>query len=209
MSQSKSVYWVQNPKANGKRQRQPTNAAGDSSRSNSEPEPACRSRCVPDREWVEIPYTAALTNSYTPCGWDECYPAGAPDPDETETVIRSRRYPTVFHRVKPDGPAVHESTAEPTNVHPFAGANPAGERESIESITELRAGDGVTWDCLETPVVVIEQSETSGVLVSGPSGGEYQLHTRYGGAVVAYPGYGRVSGLARIVPDNHPQPEAV
>jgi hypothetical protein len=217
MSQSKSSYGARAPKGSENEHCHPKkNAAaresGDGSQTAAEPEPACQCRYVDEWEWVEIPYTAALAASYNACKWDECFADGPPDVDSVETVIRSRRYPTVFHSVD------HQPTRDRENVesvwnHPFESADldeSKTESESVESITELCVGDGVAWDCLETPLVVIERNEANGVVLKGPAGGEYQLRARYDGALVVMPGRGCVEGLVRIADDHHrPEPEAV
>jgi hypothetical protein len=191
MSQSKSSYGARAPKGSENKHCQPKkNAAerksGDGSQTAAEPEPACQCRYVDEWEWVEIPYTAALAASYNACKWDECFIDGPPDVDSVETVIRSRRYPTVFHSV--GHPTRDRENVESVWNHPFESADldeSKTESESVESITELCVGDGVAWDCLETPLVVIERNEANGVVLKGPFGGEYQLRARLSSCRVA------------------------
>lgn len=223
MSQSKSSYGVSTPKDTGRKQRKPQStpesaSASEGSEAKTKPVPACRCKSVNDWEWVETPYTDALADTYSPCEWGDCYPNGPPDPDETETVVRSRRYPSVIHRVE------HQSVEADANTdanneseesawdHPFRAGDLGGnESVPVESVAEVRVGDGVAWDCIEIPLLVVGHHETCGMVVKGPSGGEYQLRTRYDGRAVVMPGRGCVENLVRVVIDNHhqPEPEAV
>jgi hypothetical protein len=220
MSQSKSAYGTQNPKGTGKRQCQQHRQSSTEAGTEPSPEPACRSRHVSDWEWIEIPCTAALTASYTPCEWDDCFGDSPPDANEIETVVRSRRYPSVYHRCYSDT-TDHHSTRErddptdeegPADTHPVfeTHANAAQKRESIESVTNLCEGDGVTWNALETSLVVVEKTDSANYRLEGPAGGEYELRKRYDGALLVYPGYGHIDGLSRVMPaGDRPQLEAV
>ena len=214
MSQSKSAYETQNPKGNGQRHCQQQRQSSTETGTDPSPEPACRSRYVDDWEWIEIPCTTALTASYTPCEWDECFGDGPPDVDELETVVRSRRYPSVFHRCHTDH-STHESDDPATedgltNTHPVFETNASEKREPVESITDLHEGDGVTWTALGTSLAVVERTESAGIRLEGPAGGEYELRKRYDEALVVYPGHGRIDDLTRVVPvDDQPRPEMV
>lgn len=153
-------------------------------------EPACSIANADYLEWRKTPYTAALADIYPPCENPDCFPDGVPEPDAFEHVIRSRHCPTVFHRPR-------DGCAQPP---PSADQEPASEPEPIESITDLRPGDGVVWGASQLPLVVMSAtSDPAGtVALRGPNGGEYELDELPGSSYAVSRGYGCVSGVRRI-----------
>ena len=86
--------------------------------------------------------------------------------------------------------------------------------KSLNSITELREGDGVLWQGQSTPLVVVEPATTPDgtVALIGPNGGEYYIEGRPECARAYYisPGYACQRELRRVVPArDHSQSERV
>jgi hypothetical protein len=214
MSQSGSAYEDKSPKDSARTRRHRPDISGDTTdgESDSAPEPACRSRHVEDWNWREIPYSDRVLASYRLCEWPECFGDGPPDAT-TETVIRSRRAPTVIHRPHESDTHSHEATDESyscghnehTDTRAFeAEVNPA-DYQPVTAVAELRLGDGVIWEALETPKEVIKRNdESSAVTLEGPAGGEFVLRERYDSGLVAYPGHGCVS-VSRIPAGSRPE----
>lgn len=161
--------------------------------------PACSTGAVEAYDWREIPYTQPLLEFYRPCKCPSCYPEGAPAPEEVETVVRSTKYPTSFHRL--GGFIEGDAEDEDENMSTFTDDEIAA-RESLTDITDLRIGDGVMWFDEQTPLVAVETTpDPSGtVVLEGPGGGEYTLSSRQNGSFIVYPGYGRVE-VERVVPE--------
>lgn len=155
------------------------------------PLPACSMANADYLEWRDTPYTAALADIYPPCENPACFPDGVPEPDAFESVVRSRHYPTVFHR-----PAISDPAPSTDRV-------PASEPESIETITDLSPGDGVVWGASQLPLVVVSAtSDPAGTVeLRGPDGGEYELDERSGSTYAVDRGYGCISGVRRIPSD--------
>lgn len=166
-------------------------------RSNRRCLPACPMGNVDSLEWRETPYTASLVEFHPPCSSPECFPQEAPDPSSLDVVIRSRHYPTVFHRPRSD---CADEVSSNDSTDRFADSEP----ESLTSITELSLGDGVVWGASKLPLIVEETtSDPSGeITLRGPDGGEYFLEGRPDGTDAVYPGYGCVPGLQRLPSDS-------
>lgn len=202
MSQSKSAYGVEEPKDSARTHRQRPDTAGDG----PDPQPACRSRAVGHsierRKWRETAYSDRLQAFFDPCSWPECFPDGPPDVSNTETVVRSSREPTVYHR-----PQTAECQSE-TESHEHGDSETdraATVRKSISKITELRDGDGVVWDGQSEPMLVVKPTDDPGGVVQlvGSNGGEYRVEAWPECARPYYiRGYGCRNELARIVPAN-------
>lgn len=159
--------------------------------------PACPMGAVESLEWRETPYTASLEEFHPPCSSPECFPKGTPDPSELDDVVRSRHYPTVFHRPRSDC-MDEEISDDPADR--FADSDPL----ELTSITELSRGDGVVWGASKLPLVVEETTtDPSGeIQLRGPDGGEYVLEGRPEGIDAVYPGYGCVPGLKWLPSDS-------
>jgi hypothetical protein len=218
MSQSKPSYEVRTPKDSARTRRERQNTNPDTESVETRVEPACRSRAVghsvEKRNWREVAYDERRLVSYRPCAWPECFPDGAPDITEIETVIRSTHQPTVYHR--PRNTESDQSTADGENSDGAADASAIGHAvttEAITTIAELREGDRVVWEGQSTPMRVDGSADEAGVVaLSGPDGGEYHIEERPEVAQPYYvsPCYGYQSAIGRLVPaDDQSRPEAV
>jgi hypothetical protein len=222
MSQSKPSYGANSRKGTARAHRHRPNTSDETTDSESDPEPACRSgstgASVDGREWREVPYSPRLLASYSPCAWSECYPNGPPDVDDTETVVRSCSHPTTYHRPSAEHDpcdSEHNSTGadETATATPqFVAAADSGEY--LSSITEVQEGNGVIWSGQSTPLLVIEAAaEPGGTLhLRGPDGGEYTVEARPDSArsYAVYPGVGVVTEMRRVMPaDDQPRSGAV
>ena len=176
MSQSNPPYNVKSPKGTARSQREQHNNQPDPSSAETV-EPACRARKsgrgIERREWREMPYDSRTRTFYQPCEW--CYPDDEPDESDVETVIRSCRDPTKYHRLRDDP----ESDEAPSNGPPDA-TNIQDTGDPIESVTDLRIGQRVIWESREYPLRVVETAtESDGTIaLRGHNGGEYQLEGR-------------------------------
>lgn len=212
MSQSNPFYGAEGPKDSARAHRRRPDTPAETDDSEPTPQPACRSRHVEKWDWHAIPYTDRVLASYRLCEWPECFGDGPPDASTTETVIRSQRAPTVIHRPhEPDtySQATDKSHGHGYDQHPDARAREIETRpadyESVTAVAELRLGDGVIWETLDTPKVVIERNDESpAVTLEGPAGGEFVLRERYDSELLVYPGHGCVSA-SRIPADGRPE----
>jgi hypothetical protein len=209
MSQSKHSYGVEDPKDSARTHRRRPDRSAETGDSGPAPQPACRSRHVEKWDWRAIPYTDRVLASYRLCEWPECFGDDPPDAT-TETVIRSQRAPTVIHRPHEPDTHSHEATDEShghdehTDARAFEIEGSLEDYQSVTTVAELRLGDGVIWESLDTPKVVIERNDESpAVTLEGPAGGEFVLRERYDCTLVAYPGHGCVS-VSRIPADGRP-----
>ena len=184
MSHSNSGYGVNSPKGTAHSQgEQHTN---QSETTDSETvEPACRTvkmgRGIDRREWREMPYVGGTNTFYEPCNWSECYPDGPPDESETETVVRSCRAPTVYHRPRDDSEQTHETNdPEPTADDTRSLQDAIETIGPISSLTDLQEGQRVAVENRKHPLCVTETtSEPDGTIgLRGPEGGEYQVEGR-------------------------------
>lgn len=183
MSHSNSDYGVKSPKGTARSQGEQHDNQSETTDSETV-EPACRTvdmgRGVDRREWREMPYVGGTNTFYEPCNWPECYPDGAPDESETETVVRSCRAPTVYHRPRDDKPN-HETNSPKTAAN---GTHPSQDAIEtigpISSLTELQAGQRVILKNWKHPLCVTDTaSEPDGTVgLRGPEGGEYQVEGR-------------------------------
>lgn len=193
---------------NKHRQHQQTSAKKNS-QSERDPEPACWRRRVDDWSWHVTEFNAAFSGMYGPC--PDCFADGSPDVNEIERVVRSCSYPTTYHRIgDPARADSEEETGTATVATQFVTDADAGE--SIESVTELEEGDGVLWDGLSTPAVVIEATtEPKGMgRLRGLGGGEYTVEGRPSQTrpIAIYPAIGLVADVCRVrLPDDYPRPE--
>ena len=178
MSQSNSKSGPQSPKDSARAQRRRPDTSGEAT--NDEPEPACRSRVngrsADQREWCDKPFTDGIREFYQSCEWSECFPDGPPDVDGIETIVRSARKPTVYHRPR-------ETTNTGNTDHDDAGgqlkeaAQPV--REPISAITELREGENIVWNGKTTPVEIVETTiDPSGTVLLAGSNSKYRLEGR-------------------------------
>jgi hypothetical protein len=214
MSQSKSISESNAPKDSARTHRRRPDVSDETTNgeSASEPEPACRSRSVghsiESREWREIPYDDRLRAFYEACSWSECYPDGPPDASDTETVVRSSRHPTVYHRPQ-ETTASCDSLTEQHDHGDSKADRAATVRESIGVVTELRDGDNVIWSGVSTSAEVVETTtDPNGVVnLVGAKGSEYRLEGRPECARSFYiQHFGCKNEIARIVPaDGRPE----
>ena len=150
MSQSKTTYGTKTRKRTARSRRAEHDSHKEDTGSNDAVEPACRTRKigrgVDRRKWREMPYDGRTRTFYEPCGWPECYPDGPPD-DEIETVVRSCRTPTVYHRPRDDDEPKHETDAPETSTDstriPQETIEPIG---AISSLRDLEEGQRVIWE---------------------------------------------------------------
>ena len=207
MSQSKISYEANTRKstAQARRERHDNNSGTDTGG-----EPACRSRSVghsiDQREWREVSYEERILLSYRPCSWPECFPSGPPDANEIETVIRSCRHPTTYHRPRDVSAESCEKIQINAGETEISRAERTHARESIESISDLRDGDGVIWKGQSIPMFVVEApSDSTGVAhLVGPSGGEYYIEGRPKYARPYYVrGFGCRQEIRRVVSVDH------
>lgn len=205
MSHSKSVYGATSRKDTARTRRERhDNGSEISSVDKTVPEPACRSRSVghsiDQREWRETAYEEQILAFHNPCSWPECYPDGPPDVTETETIVRSRHRPTVFHR--PRQPPQNTAQAEQS----------PNDREAVTTIIGLQEGDSVLWNGQSTPLVVIGTTNdpTGNVPLKGPDGGSYRIEGRPNKRrpFAVYPAIGIIRDVRRI-PVAADQPEPV
>ena len=210
MSQSGLNYETEQSKTTAYTQRHQQKPASDTD-SGTDPEPACRSRSVGHsvgaREWREIPYTERILVSYRPCSWPECYPDGRPDLHNVQTVVRSCRHPTTFHRPA-DGAESCEREQDGSETTDTFTVTQAAVHESLDSITDLRDGDGVIWAGQTTPMLVVDStaSSTEVVNIVGPGGGDYRIEERPDKILsyAIYPGYGCQREITRVeLPNEH------
>ena len=184
MSQSKPSYGAEAPKGTARKHRQRANTSQNQS-DEAEPEPACPSRSVghsvEKREWREIAYRERMIGSYRPCKWPECFGGCPPDANEIESVVLSCRHSTAYHRPRDDDTEPAESRSGNTRIETVPVSQDA-TRESIDTIADLRDGDGVTWEGQATPMLVIGPTEDPAGVVNlvGPGGGEYHIEGRPG-----------------------------
>ena len=178
MSQSKSSYGVA-PRKGTARSRHAQHDKQTETTTAETVEPACRARQsgrgAKRREWREMPYDSRTRVFYEPCEW--CYPGGDPDETEVETVVRSCRDPTKYHRLRDN----HESSEAPNAGPPDADAT--GTRDAgdpIKSITDLRIGQRVIWENREHPLRVVgTTSKPDGtVTLRGHNDGKYVVESR-------------------------------
>jgi hypothetical protein len=176
MSQSNPSYGVNSPKGTARSRHEQHDNQSEPTPTNPV-EPACRARKsgrgAKRREWREMPYDNRTRAFYQPCEW--CYPDNEPNESDVETVIRSCRDPTKYHRPRDD----HELGNAPTAGPPDA-TNIQNTGDPIESVTDLRIGQRVIWENREYPLRVVETaSKPDGtVALRGHNGGEYQLEGR-------------------------------
>ena len=176
MSQSKTSYGAKSRKGTARSHReQHTNTVSDSPRKTVEP--ACRTRevgrGVERREWREMGYNSRTRLFYDPCEW--CYPDGEPDDSKVDTVVRSCRKPTSYHRPRENDESAceHETTTEPdTDL----------SREPVETISDLQTGEQVIWEDRKRPlrVIGVTADPDGTVTLRGPSGGHYHIEGRPG-----------------------------
>lgn len=217
MSQSGPAYEDKSPKGIARAHRRRPDTSDETSETETEPEPACRSRAVGHsverREWRAKPYSDRLNAFYAPCAWSECFPNGPPDVSDIETVVRSSHHPTTYHRLRET-----ETVCEPESDHNHGDsvgdlANSQTIRESVGNIAELRDGDSITWSGLAAVAEVVESAtDPSGVVVLvGSKGTEYVLEGRPECARAFYiEHFGCRSEINRVTPaDGHPQSERV
>ena len=208
MSQSNSNSGSSTPKDSARthRHRPDTLDGTTDGESASEPEPACRSRSVghsvEGREWCEKSFTDRIPDFYQPCGWPECFPDGSPDATDVETFVRSCHHPTTYHRPRDADDAIHEPAQNSDEA-----AESTGRRttvcERINSVIDLRDGDGVIWTGQSTPMHVVNPAAESDGIVSlvGPDGGEYYIEGRPDCARPYYVrGFGCRHDISRVVP---------
>ncbi|GAA0460248.1 hypothetical protein GCM10008985_15870 [Halococcus dombrowskii] len=206
MSQSKTTYGAELPKGTARSRRAEHDNQTETADDSDTVEPACRTRKVgrgvDRREWREMPYDGRTRTFYDPCEWPECYPDGPPD-DETETVIRSCRKPTSYHRPREDGePCEYEADAPETNTDSTHISRDAIEPiGAISLLTDLQEGHRVIWESRTYPLrVTATASKLDGTIgLCGPSGGEYQIEGRPEYRQPYYlSGYGYLSEIIRV-----------
>jgi len=199
MSQSKTYSGVHLPKDTA-RSRCVSDSQQEDTRDSNTIEPACRTRKVgrgvDRREWREVSYSERLLGFYEPCEWDECFPDGPPDAEETSTVVRSCHSPTVIHR---------SGTGENAQQEADAHAHPHSKSESITTLDDLTEGESVIWENQSTPRRVVETATEPDdtARLRGPSGGEYTIEARPGSTQMyaIYPAIGLVSDIWVVVGD--------
>lgn len=184
MSQSKTSYGAEGRKSTARSRR--VQHANKPKTTNSETvEPACRTRSVgrgvDRRKWREMPYDGRTRTFYEACEWPECYPDGPPDDSDTETVVRSCRQPTTYHRLRDDGEPEHETDDPETSANSARISQEAIEPIGpISSLPDLQEGQRVVLESRAQPLRVTETaSEPDGTVgLRGPGGGEYQVEGR-------------------------------
>jgi hypothetical protein len=211
MSQSKQSYGVETPKDSARTRRERQNTNPDAESTETQVEPACRSRALghsaEKRDWREIAYNERRLVSYRPCSWPECFPDGPPDADEIETVIRSTHQPTVYHR--PRTTATDAQSCESKHDGQAGVAH-----EAVGAITELREGERVIWEGQRWSMYVDESTaKPDGVVrLVGSDGGNYRIEGRPDTprTYAVYPGVGIITDLCRVMPaDDQSRPGAV
>ena len=174
MSQSKTTYGAELPKGTARsRHAQHDNQPEETGDSNTV-EPACRTREVgrgiDRREWRETSYDGSIRVFLDPCLW--CFADGHPDESEVETVVKSCRKPTSYHRLRESAETCDHGDDPEVTIQI--------KEDPIESVTDLREGQQVIWDDREQPLWVVEATdEPDGTVgLRGPSGGEYIIEGR-------------------------------
>ena len=202
MSQSKPSYGVRTPKSSENEHCQSQNTNAAERESGEAPEPACWRRRVDDWQWYEAEFIAAFAEMYSPC--PECFSDGPPDVDELESVVRSRSYPSSYHRVFDPARADSDAETETTTMSSRFENLTIETQRVITDITELEEGDGVLWKGQSTPLTVVDSTVDTGgtVRLRGPNGGEYRVTNRpnHSHPIAIYPGIGLASDVCRIVP---------
>jgi hypothetical protein len=175
MSQSRPSYGVKTRKRTARSRHAQHDKQPEETGDSDTVEPACRTREVgrgiDRREWRETSYDGRTRTFFDPCSW--CFPDGHPDASDVDTVVKSCRKPTSYHRPR--------ESNEQTCDH---GGNPEAtlqiEEDPIESVTDLREGQQVIWDNRERPLwVVAATDEPDGAVgLRGPDGGEYIIEGR-------------------------------
>jgi hypothetical protein len=182
MSQSKTYSGVHSPKDTARSRRVEHDNQPEETGDSDTVEPACRAREIgrgaERRKWRETPYNGRIRAFYEACEW--CYPDSHPD-DETETVVRSCREPTRYHRPRHEGEPCEQTDAPETDTDGTRISQDAIEPiGAISSLTDLQEGQRVVLESRKQPLRVIKgTSEPDGsVTLRGPSGGEYQIEGR-------------------------------
>ncbi|EMA55986.1 hypothetical protein C451_04531 [Halococcus thailandensis JCM 13552] len=148
-------------------------------------------------------YDGRTRTFYDACEWSECYPDGPPDENEIETVVRSCRKPTTYHRPRDDSELCeHETDAPETSTNDTRISQDAIELiGSISSLTDLEEGQRVIWPNREQPLRVTKTTGKPDGMVGlqGPIGGEYQVEGRPEYPQPYYlPKAGYVSAIIRV-----------
>ena len=181
MSQSKTSYGAELRKGTARSRRVEHDSQLEKSADSDTVEPACRAREIgrgaERRKWRETPYDSRIRAFYEPCEW--CFSNGAPDDSEIETVVRSSREPTSYHRLRSSAESICQATGGDDRSDTDTDDIQIAE-DPIKSLAELQDGQLVIWENRERPLRVIRTANRPDetITLQGPDGGEYQVEGR-------------------------------